>query len=90
MSSITKIRQQIEEEHIFAEQCANAIKISRIIIRADDTSYIDKVGVYVMTIIRELGKGVSYEDLIEIYPSLTKEDINACLLFISARAKRKI
>ena len=35
-------------------------------------------------IIRKLGEGASFEDLIDGYPNLTRDDIRAALLFAAA------
>ena len=39
----------------------------------------------VQLILRLLGQGMSYDGLIENYPGLTKQDIQACFVFVSKR-----
>ena len=40
-------------------------------------------------ILEKLGSGYSFEDLLEAYPRITKEDIRACLLFASDNSKHE-
>lgn len=91
MSSIKKIRKQIEERDRYLETWLEDVRASRIIIRSDDTSYIDKVGVYVSTICRRQAEELaSDETLIQDYKGLTKEDLIACLKFSALRGRRKL
>ena len=39
----------------------------------------------VQLILRLLGQGMSYDDLLQNYPNLTKEDIQACFLFVTKK-----
>jgi uncharacterized protein (DUF433 family) len=57
------------------------VRESRIVIRADDTSYINYVGVYVSTILAQLSNDVSYQALIDRYPGLMEKDIHTCVKF---------
>lgn len=59
---------------------------SRLVIRPDETSYLDKVGVCASTIWRcKFEQLATDEDLIEKYPGLTTEDIRICLKFETLR-----
>ncbi|RZK44721.1 MAG: hypothetical protein EOO61_02790 [Hymenobacter sp.] len=63
-----------------------SVLVSRLVIRLDETSYIDKVGVGSSTIWRRKFEQLATdEELIESYPGLTKEDIKICLKFESLR-----
>ena len=41
-------------------------------------------------ILEKLGAGDSVENLLDAYPSITKEDISACLLFAAVTVKNEI
>ncbi|RYE21713.1 MAG: hypothetical protein EOP45_09210 [Sphingobacteriaceae bacterium] len=59
---------------------------SRLVIRLDEASYIDKVGVCSGTIWRrKFEQFATDEELIENYPGLTKDDIRICLKFETLR-----
>ena len=91
MSSIRRIRKSIEEGNSYLEAWTRTVQRSRIVVRSDDTSYVDQVGVYVSTIVRrQCVQGISSEALLKDYPGLTPEDLTACLKFISLRARRRI
>lgn len=40
-------------------------------------------------ILEKLGSGYSFEELLEAYPRITKDDILACLLFASDNSKHE-
>jgi hypothetical protein len=91
MSSIRRIRQQFEESDKYLETWLEDVRKSRIVVRSNDTSYIDKVGVYISTICRrQVEELASNETLIQDYDGLTEEDLIACLKFVALRAKRKL
>ncbi len=90
MSSIRRIRRELEEQDRWRESIAQEVRKSRIVIRPDDTSYLDGVGIYVSTITRRLLQNVSYETLMNDYPGLNKDDIHSCLKFEMARNTGKL
>ena len=91
MSSIRRIRKSIEEGNCYLEAWIKEVQASRIMIRSDETSYIDRVGVYVSTIFRRQHMELaSYDTLMQDYPGLTTDDLTACLKFVVLRARRKI
>lgn len=60
MSSIRRRcdERELEMERQLNEWFLKKVEQSRLVIRADDTTYVDKVGVYVETIMRRMGDGV--------------------------------
>jgi uncharacterized protein (DUF433 family) len=42
----------------------------------------------VFDILGWLGSGMSFEDVLSDYPELTREDINACLMYASDRERK--
>lgn len=86
MSSIRRIQLEAEEgrrqrETLLASWIPDVLS-SRLIIHSDETSYIDKVGVYSSTILRrQFEQSVSEEILKQDYVGLTDEDLKACFKF---------
>ena len=86
MSSIQRIQREIEEDKQFRDTLMKPwipeVVASRLVIRPDDTSYFDKVGVYSSTLFRRrFHEGTSDAVLRQDYPGLTSEDLRACYKF---------
>ncbi len=90
MSSIRRSCDERELERQLNEWFLEKVEQSRLVIRADDTTYVDKVGVYVETLIRRLGDGVKFDQLVQEYSGLTRDDWGACLAFEALRNQRII
>ncbi|PRY37556.1 uncharacterized protein DUF433 [Spirosoma oryzae] len=90
MSSIRRSCDERELERQLNEWFLEKVEQSRLVIRADDTTYVDKVGVYVETLMRRLGDGVKFDQLAQEYSGLTRDDWGACLAFEALRSQRII
>jgi uncharacterized protein (DUF433 family) len=90
MSSIRGIREQLEQQHQVLLSWWKDVQMSRIMFRFGNDSYIDKVGVYVRTVVDRATAGWEYQAIIDEYPGLTQEDIKACLKFTTIHGKSKL
>lgn len=43
--------------------------------------YVRGAGISVSTVLTDLAEGVSHQEILETYPSLTEDDIRACIAF---------
>lgn len=66
------------------------VRQSRIVIQADENSYLADLCLPVFTVIEELANDMSETDLMAQYTGLTPADLRACSLFMYLRAVRKI
>ena len=93
MSSVRRIQQELQESkrqrEAFLTSWIPHVLAGRLVICPDETSYVDKVGVYSSTILRRrFGESTSEEVLMKDYPGLTSEDIRVCFEFETLRAHK--
>ena len=91
MSSIQRIRREIEEDNQFRDTLLKPwiaqVLASRLVIRPDHTSYFDQVGVYSSTLFRRRFEQATTSEtvLLNDYPGLTAEDLRISFKFETLR-----
>lgn len=92
MPSIRQLQQQAQEDRQRRDEYWQTyiphVLASRLIIRADNTSYFDQVGIYSSTLKRRGSVGVEEDTLLSDYPGLREEDLKVSMEFEMLRALR--